>query len=77
MYGSGPQPFWDWGPVSRKTVFPQTGVWGVVSGMIQAHYIQAHLLPYGLVPSRPGLVPVMAQRSGTPHVWLSHFFLFL
>ena len=33
VYTSGPQPFWQQGPVSRKTIFPGTGV-GV--GMVQA-----------------------------------------
>ena len=28
MQDSGPQPFWHQGPVSRKTIFPRTGVWG-------------------------------------------------
>ena len=35
--------------------------------MIQAHYIQAHLLMWGPVPNRPGPVPVRrARRLGTP-----------
>ena len=35
-------------------------------GMIQAHYIQAHLLLCGLVPKRPGWVPEPGLEFGDP-----------
>lgn len=38
---------------------------GVGSRIIPGHYIQVHLLLYGLVPHRPGLAPVHARRLGT------------
>ena len=41
---SGPQPFWQQGPVSWKTIFPQTGRYGGNGfRMIQAHYIYCAL----------------------------------
>ena len=39
--------------------------WGV-SGMIQAHYIQAPLPLCGLVPNRPTQVPVHDPEFGDP-----------
>ena len=46
MYISGPQHFWHHGPVSWKTVFHgnRAGGGGDGFGVIQAHYIQAHIL---------------------------------
>ena len=44
----GPQLFWHQGPVSWKTIFPQTRVvgWGDGFGMTQAHYIYRALYFY-------------------------------
>ena len=61
LYCSGPQSFWHQGPVLWKTVFPRTGV-GDGSGMIEAHYIQVHLLLCGLVPNRPR--PIWSEAWG-------------
>ena len=40
--------------------------WGDGFRMIEVHYIQAHLLLCGLVPNRPGLVPVCGLEVGYP-----------
>ena len=42
--------------------------WGWEDGfsLIQAHYIQAHLLLSGPVPNRPGLVLVSNSEVGDP-----------
>ena len=39
---------------------------GVGFKMIQGHYVRAHLLLCGLVPNRPGPVPVHGPEVGDP-----------
>ena len=40
---NGPQPFWNQGPVSRETIFSQTGG-GDGFEMVQVHYIDVHFI---------------------------------
>ena len=84
LHISGPQPFWYQGPVSWKTLCPQTGA-GVLRGMVQAVmramgggrwsftcWPAAHLLLCGPVPNRPrtGSGPWPAGW-GTPAIYTS------
>ena len=79
--GIEPATFWvagwhsiHWGTPVRAT--PGSGLkedhfstdwgWGDGLGMIQMHYIQAHILLCSLVPNRPGLVLVHGPEVGNP-----------
>ena len=66
IYSSDPQTFWHQGLVSCMTIFPQTRVAGDGLGMIQAHYIQAHLPLCGLAPNHSLTSPVRSPEIGDP-----------
>lgn len=60
---------WHQGPVSRKTIFPQTGNgWrtGNTSEASLTHLPTTHHLLCGPVPNRPGLIPVHGPGVGDP-----------
>ena len=62
---SASQSLWHKGPVSQKTIFPQTGVGGWFGDDSRA-FIPAHLLLCSTVPNRPERYGSAARTLGTP-----------
>ena len=54
---SGPQRFWDHGPVLWKMIFPETGG-GAGFRMIQVHYISftVHFIPIVITSTSPPVI---------------------
>ena len=66
---TGPRPFWCQGPVSWKTIFPQTGEGGDGLGMIQARHIYRALYSWCHYISPPRIIrpgTIIIQEAGDP-----------